>query len=183
MGQDLTPEMIDKLGKLAEKFSNPEVLRLEIESLESAMHMTKDGFDMLDRTISITELLHASETKKIDIFIDVVKYLSPIFATALITGMTVNIPNIKTDILTWIGSFGFIAMMVLLLILLSKRNRITDKQTGNYDQLNKVFSDWQKMAEVQKKISITNLDDINGEMRPIMEEFFGLQDKYKKDEK
>jgi len=183
MDNKISPEMAERMEKLVEKLDNPEVLRLQVESLESAMRMTKDNFDMLDRTLSITESLHASETKKIDIFLDVIKYLLPIFATALIAGMTVDIPNINPLLLTVIGIIGFIILIIALFMLLSQRNKISDRHIEQHNQLNKVFSDWQKIAELQKKVSITTFDDINEEMRPIMEEFYGLQDKYKKDKK
>lgn len=181
IGQNMTPELLDKLLVLEKKLENPELLRFQVESLESSMRMTKDGFDMLDRTLSMTELLHSSETKKIDIFLDIIKYLMPIFATSLITGMAVNATNIKSQLLVWIGFIGFIALSVVLTILFIRRKKILEQQTKNYEKLNEVYSDWRKLSDLQKNISIPNLDELNADIRPLMEGFFGLQDKYKKD--
>ena len=177
----MAPENISRLEKIAKKLENPEVLRLQIESLKSSMRMTKDGFDMLDRTISMTELLHSSEMKRVDIFLDVVKYLMPIFATSLITGMSINIINIKSSLLIYIGLIGLGALVVFMLILLSKRKKIINQQSKNYKKLNEIYSDWKKLSELQKKISVTGLDELNDDIRPIMEEVFRFQDRHKKD--
>lgn len=179
----ITPELVERIEKLVEKLGNPEIVRLQIESLESSMRMAKDGFDMLDRTLSMTETLHSSETKKIDIFLDIIKYLMPIFATSLITGMAVNVINVRSQLLIWIGLIGFIVLAIALTVLFIERKKIIEKQTKNYEKLNEVYIDWKKLSDLQKNISISNLNELNEDMRPLMEEFYSMQDKYKKDKK
>lgn len=179
----INPELIERAEKIADKFDNPEILRFQIESLESSMRMTKDGFDMLDRILSMTETLHSSETKKIDIFLDIIKYLMPIFTTSLITGMAVNTINVRSQLLIWIGLIGFIFLAIALVVLFIQRKKIIGQQTKNFEKLNEVYADWKKISDLQKNISISNFDELNADMRPLMEEFYNMQDKYKKDKK
>lgn len=173
----MNTEELQKLEKMEQKFS--ELLNSDAytKNLESITQVYKDHFDMLDRSFSVARTLHEFESKNIDLWIDIIKFLFPVLATALIAGLTVDSSGLETTLLAWIGGAGLVVSLFALMILVQKRNRIIKRQQEEYGKLVKVFSDWKKVADTQQ--SLANIASMSDEqILELQNQIMELQKEY-----
>lgn len=153
-----TLEKIDAIAKSLEKMELSPEYALATQTLMSAQ---RDNFEMLDRSLAMMQAVHNAESKNGDFYTDLLKFLIPIFATAVIAGLTVTVQNVNSAVLVWIGASGLVLSLGVLIPLIVKRHGRAKRQRKEYEKLAEAFKAWQSIAELQKKSmgNIDNLDD------------------------
>lgn len=166
---EFSPELLDRFEKLSQKqeqlIKSPEY----IQTLETFSQVSKNQFELLDKSFSIISNLHKFELKTYNLYFEIVKFLSPIFATALIAGVTIALPNIKTNILTYVGGGGLGILVIILFYTVWRRGRVTKRQMMEYQKVARQFQEWKKFADIhQKELLITDntaIEDIQKLMK------------------
>lgn len=158
---DLIPETLKKIDALADRFEKIKISPEYALATQTLMKAQRDNFEMLDRSLAMMQAVHNAESKNSDFYTDLLKFLIPLFATAVIAGLTVTIQNVNSAVLVWIGGMGLVASFAVLIPLIIKRHRRAKRQRGEYEKLAEAFKAWQSIADLQKKSmgDINNLDD------------------------
>lgn len=158
---NINPETLEKIEALADRFEKMEISPEYALATQTLMSAQRDNFEMLDRSLAMMQAVHNAESKNGDFYTDLLKFLIPIFATAVIAGLTVTVQNVNSAVLVWIGAGGLILSLGVLIPLIVKRHRRAKRQRGEYEKLAEAFKAWQSVAELQKKSmgSIDGLDD------------------------
>lgn len=158
---DMSPETLKKIEALADRLETVGVSPEYSLATQTLMGAQRDNFEMLDRSLAMMQAVHNAESKNSDFYTDLLKFLIPLFATAVIAGLTVTIQNVNSAVLMWIGGMGLVASFAVLIPLIIKRHRRAKRQRGEYEKLAEAFKAWQSVADLQKKSTgdINNLDD------------------------
>lgn len=158
---NISPETLEKIEALAETLQKMELSPEYALATQTLMKTQRDNFEMLDRSLAMMQAVHNAESKNGDFYTDLLKFLIPLFATAVIAGLTVTIQNVNSAVLVWIGGTGLVASFAVLIPLIIKRHRRAKRQRGEYEKLAEAFKAWQSVADLQKKSmgDINNLDD------------------------
>ena len=158
---NISPETLEKIEALAETLQKMELSPEYALATQTLMKAQRDNFEMLDRSLAMMQAVHNAESKNGDFYTDLLKFLIPLFATAVIAGLTVTIQNVNSAVLVWIGGVGLVASFAVLIPLIIKRHRRAKRQRGEYEKLAEAFRAWQSVADLQKKSmsDINNLDD------------------------
>lgn len=156
-----TPEILEKIEALADRFEKLEISPEYALATQTLMSAQRVNFEMLDRSLAMMQAVHNAESKNSDFYTDLLKFLIPIFATAIIAGLTVTIQNINSAVLVRIGVGGLAVSSAFLIPLIVKRHSRAKRQRGEYEKLAEAFNAWQSIADLQKKSmgDINNLDD------------------------
>lgn len=158
---DITPEALEKIEALVDRLEKVEVSPEYVLATQTLMKTQRDNFEMLDRSLAMMQAVHSAESKNSDFYTDLLKFLIPIFATAVIAGLTVTIQSVNSSVLVWIGSVGLAVSFAFLVPLIIKRHHRAKRQRGEYQKLAEAFKAWQSVADLHKKSmgDINNLDD------------------------
>lgn len=160
----MSPEALEKIEALAETLQKMELSPEHALATQTLMKAQRDNFEMLDRSLAMIQAVHDAESKNSDFYTDLLKFLIPIFATAVIAGATVEIQNLNSSALLWIGSIGLAVSVLWLIPLVIMRHRRAKRQGREYEKLAEAFKAWQAVADLQKKSmgDINNLNDAKG---------------------
>lgn len=158
---NMSPEALEKIEALAETLQKMELSPDYALATQTLMKAQRDNFEMLDRSLAMMQAVHNAESKNSDFYTDLLKFLIPLFATAVIAGLTVTIQNVNSTVLVWIGGVGLVTSFAFLIPLVIKRHRRAKRQRGEYEKLAEAFKAWQSIADMQKKSmgDINNLDE------------------------
>ena len=159
---NMSPETLEKIDALADRFEKMEISPEYALATQTLMSAQRDNFEMLDRSLAMIQAVHDAESKNSDFYTDLLKFLIPLFATAVIAGLTVTIQNVNSAVLVWIGGAGLVASFAVLIPLIIKRHRRAKRQRGEYEKLAEAFKAWQSIADLQKKSmgDMNNLDEV-----------------------
>lgn len=158
---NMSPEALEKIEALAETLQKMELSPEYSLAIQTLMKAQRDNFEMLDRSLAMMQAVHNAESKNSDFYTDLLKFLIPVFATAGIAGATVEIQNLNSSALLWIGLIGLAGSILWLIPLVVMRHRRAKRQGREYEKLAKAFKAWQSIADMQKKSmgNINNLDE------------------------
>lgn len=163
---DINPGTLQQLKKVVGSInSSAEYAQLTQSVIESQGSM----LSILDRSLTIMQALHAAELKSSEIAVDVIKFLLPIFASAVIAGATVSLPNINSAMLVVIGTIGIVALVNWLIVTLLKRRSLVKKQNEQYAKLSGVMDEIRKLAELQQKIDRAPIDESIEAVKQLLE--------------
>ena len=160
MSRDTSAEQIDQLESLAAKLDKMELKPSYIAATNTMTRLQKDNFEMIDRSLAMMQSIHAVEVKNGDYFLDIIKFLLPIFATAAIAGASVDIAGLNSLLLVTVGLAGVGISTVALVTLSIARKKEVDRQEKEYVKLSEAFSKWQKIADVQRQLASDSGVDI-----------------------
>lgn len=172
MDPNLSPEMLERAEKLSAKLEKIELNPSYIAALQTMTQLQKDNFEMIDRSLAMMQALHTAETKNDDYFLDILKFLIPIFATAAITGASITITGLNSLLLMTIGTIGLVVSVVFLTFLSLKRKKKIDRHQEQYVKLAEAFSKWQKLIEIQKQIASDSGVEVN-DMKELFADLVG----------
>lgn len=158
---NMNPETLEKIEAIAKSLEKIELSPEYALATQTLMKAQRDNFEMLDRSLAMMQAVHNAESKNSDFYTDLLKFLIPIFATAVIAGATVEIQNLNSFALLWIGLIGLAGSILWLIPLVVMRHRRAKRQGREYEKLAKAFKAWQSIADMQKKSmgDINNLDE------------------------
>lgn len=161
---NISSNTLEKIEALAETLQKIELSPEYALTTQALMKVQRDNFEMLDRSLAMMQAVHGAESKNSDFYTDLLKFLIPIFATAVIAGLTVSIQSVNSSVLVWIGTVGLAVSFAFLVPLIIKRHRRAKRQRGEYEKLAEAFKAWQSAADLQKKSmgDINSLDDAKG---------------------
>lgn len=163
---NLDSETIQCLQKIADNIhGSAEYAQI----MQSALDIQNNMFVMLDRSLTIMQALHTSELKNTELSVDVIKFLLPLFASAVITGATVNLPNINSAALMGIGGVVTIALLLWLIVTLLSRRSLIKKQNKQYAKLSSFVDEMRKVAELQQKTDHASIDESTKAIKKILE--------------
>lgn len=137
---DLAVQSFEQMGGMA-KYA---------EIMERAMNMMRDHFDMTERSLTMVQKLHAMQLQGIDQWVNLCKFLLPLFATIATAGLTITSPTFNSQIATAIGLIGFVVFFAGLFELSRKRQKILAKQEKDIEKLHKAFQDGQELVDILK---------------------------------
>lgn len=150
--------------------------------MESAMNMMRDHFDMTERALKMVQSLHTKQLQGIDHWIDMCKFLLPLFVAIATAGLTLdNISTFNSQIATTIGSVGFLVFFAGLFELSKERQNLLAKQETDVEKLHETFQDGQELVNILK----TQAHGERGEMtdEKLREQLEGVLDVIKRSEK
>ena len=130
------------------------------EIMERAMNMMRDHFDMTERSLTMVQKFHAMQLQGIDQWVDLCKFLLPLFATFAAAGLTITAPTFNSQIASIIGLVGFVVFFAGLFELSRKRQKLLGKQERDIEKLHKAFQDGQEIVNILK----AQAQDERGEM-------------------
>lgn len=158
MTQDVTREELELAVQAFEQMGG---MTKYAQLMESAMRMTRDNFDMAERGLRVVQSLHNKQLQGIDQWVDVCKYLLPIFVTVASAGLAIkDVTFFKNDIASMVGVIGSVVALILLLSLTIYRSIKLRKQEQDIDKLNVAFQQGQELSNIVK----TQAQDERGEM-------------------
>lgn len=160
MSRDTSAEQIAQLDSLTDKLEKMELNPSYIAAISTMTQLQKDNFEMIDRSLAMMQSIHTVEVKNGDYFLDIIKFLLPIFATAAITGASVDIAGLNSLLLVAVGLVGVGVSLVALVTLSIARKKKVDRQEKEYIKLSEAFSKWQKIANVQRQLASDSGVDI-----------------------
>ena len=122
------------------------------EMLEKAMGTMRENFDAIESALRMAQTLHEKQLQGIDHWIDMCKFLIPIFVTAAVAGLTIDSQDIpfRSELAAVVGSIGFSVFFSGLFWLSHKRQKLLTQQDKDLKKLNKVFQDGQEMVNILK---------------------------------
>lgn len=128
--------------------------------MERAMSMMRDHFDMTERALKVVQSLHAKQLQGINHWIDLCKFLLPMFVAIATAGLTITVPSFDGQVAVIIGMIGFVVFFAGLFEQSRKRQQLLVKQEQDIEKLNKTFQDGQELMNILK----TQAQDEWGEM-------------------
>lgn len=150
--KSISPELADRFEKVADQLSAIESSQGYTSAMLAMSQYQKDNFEMIDRSLSMMQAVHKVELQNSDFYMGAVKLLIPIFATATITGSTLNTPNINSFVLIIAGGTGLLVAFVVLIPLLIQRHKKAKRQSSEYTKLSEAFTKWEKVADLRKRL-------------------------------
>ena len=148
----MTPEMIEKANKLADKLSAIENSQGYTSAMRAMAQFQKDNFEMIDRALTMMQAVHKAELQNNNFYVDIFKFLIPIFATTAIAGAGVDSPGINSSVLIGVGGVGVLISVISLIPLLIQRHKKAQRQSAEYTKLSKAFTKWEKVADLRKQL-------------------------------
>jgi hypothetical protein len=158
---EIHADVMDRAEHLAEKLEVIEKSGPYVNAMQAMGQFQKDNFEMIDRTLSMMQAVHRVELQNTSFYVDILKFLIPIFATAAIAGATLDTQGINSTLLVTIGLIGIIGGALTLAPLLIKRHKKTKEQSNQYAKLAKALENWQKVAKLREQMSMD--DNFNSE--------------------
>ncbi|MBH1956946.1 hypothetical protein I8H84_05205 [Candidatus Saccharibacteria bacterium] len=116
--------------------------------LASATASLKDMFDMMDRSLVMSKSLHDMQLQGIDKWVDVCKFLLPIFATFATAGLAISTPGFNGTVAVIVGGAGFISFLTLLFAQMAKRKSVLAQQEVDLVKLNQVFTQYRELNDL-----------------------------------
>ena len=120
------------------------------EMLEKAMGTMRENFDAAESALRMTQTLHEKQLQGIDHWIDMCKFLLPVFAVTATAGLTIDTATFSSQIATVVGSIGFLVFFAGLFEYSKKRQILLAKQEKDIEKLHKLFQDGQEMVSILK---------------------------------
>ncbi|MGB3946173.1 MAG: hypothetical protein WBK76_05050 [Candidatus Saccharimonadales bacterium] len=155
------PVTREELELAVQSFEQMDGMAKYAQMMESAMNMMRDHFDMTERALKMVQSLHEKQLQGIDHWIDMCKFLLPLFVAIATAGLTLdNIATFNSQIATIIGSVGFLVFFAGLFKLSQKRQKLLSKQEKNIENLHKTFQEGQELVNILK----AQAQDERGEM-------------------
>lgn len=161
------------MTKVADKAVSREELELAIQSfeqmggmaqyaqtMESAMSMMRDQFDMTERALKMVQSLHAKQLQGMDQWVDVCKFLATLFVAIGTAGLTISTPNFNSQVAAIIGLIGFLVFFAGLFELSRKRQNLLKVQEKDLEKLHQSFQQGQELVNILK----TQAQDERGEL-------------------
>lgn len=168
-------DVLNRAEQLAEKLEVIEKSGPYVNAMQAMGQYQKDNFEMIDRTLSMMQAVHKVELQNTNFYVDILKFLIPIFATAAIAGATLDTQDVNSTLLVVIGAVGIISGVLALLPLLIKRHRKTQEQSKQYAKLAKALENWQKVAKLREQMSVD--ENFNSkETKKLLEEVMKFAD-------
>lgn len=169
---------------------SPEELQLAKEMLESADTMAnyselmknataslKDMFDMIDRSLVMSKSLHDTQLQGIDKWVDVCKFLLPIFATFVAAGLTISTPGFNGTVAVIVGGAGFISFLTLLFVQMAKSKSVLAQQEADLVKLNQVFTQYREMNDLHMQSVAAERGELTDEkMKNILEKVLKMSE-------
>lgn len=152
MKTELTPDSIYRLEKITDKLSHIENSQGYINAMQAMGQYQKDNFEMIDRSLTMMQAVHKAELENNGFYVSLVKFLIPIFATALITGASINTSGVNSTALIVAGTVGLISSLLTLVPFLIQRHNKARRQSAEYSKLAEAFTQWQKIADLRKQL-------------------------------
>ena len=120
------------------------------EMLENAMGTMRENFDAIESALRMTQTLHEKQLQGIDHWIDMCKFLLPVFAVTATAGLTIDTATFSSQIATVVGSIGFLVFFAGLFERSKKRQILLAEQEKDIEKLHKAFQDGQELANILK---------------------------------
>lgn len=172
---EISADVMDRAEQLAEKLEVIENSGPYVTAMQAMGQYQKDNFEMIDRTLSMMQAVHKVELQNTNFYVDILKFLIPIFATAAIAGATLDTQGVNSTLLVVIGVVGIISGVLALLPLLIKRHSKTQEQSKQYAKLAKALENWQKVAKLREQLSMD--ENFNSkETKKLLEEVMSFAD-------
>ena len=143
---------VERLEKIADKLSVIENSQGYTGAMLAMSQFQKDNFEMIDRGLSMMQAVHKAELQNSDFYMGVLKLLIPIFATATITGATIDTPGINSLALIVVGGAGLLVAFVALVPLFVQRHKKAERQSAEYTKLSEAFTKWEKVADLRRQL-------------------------------
>lgn len=128
--------------------------------MERATSMMRDNFEAIERALRMVQSLHKKQLQTIDHWVDVCKFLLPLFATATVAGLTITTQSFNSQIATIVGAVGFLVFFAGLFELSQNRGKLLKKQENDLEKLNQTFQQGQELVNILK----AQAQDERGEM-------------------
>lgn len=172
---EISADVMDRAEQLAEKLEVIEKSGPYVNAMQAMGQYQKDNFEMIDRTLSMMQAVHKVELQNTNFYVDILKFLIPIFATAAIAGATLDAQGVNSVLLVIIGLVGIAGGVLTLAPLLVKRHRKTQEQSKQYAKLAKALENWQKVAKLREQMSVD--ENFNSkETKKLLEEVMKFAD-------
>lgn len=173
MQPEKSSQILAKAEDLTKRLEAIELSPVYINAMEKIGQFQKDNFEMIDRALSMMQAVHKVELQNTNFYVDMLKFLIPIFATAAIAGATVDTQGINSLLLEAIGLGGIIGGILTLAPLLVKRHHKTKEQSQQYIKLADALDKWQKVAKLREQLDIDQ--DFNShEARLLLDEIMNF---------
>lgn len=131
--------------------------------LASATASLKDMFDMMDRSLVMSKSLHDMQLQGIDKWVDVCKFLLPIFATFAAAGLAISTPGFNGTVAVIVGGAGFISFLTLLFAQMAKRKSVLAQQEANLVRLNQIFTQYREMNDLHMQSAAAERGELTDE--------------------
>lgn len=167
---NLNPELLDRADELADKLAAIENSQGYTSAMVAMAQFQKDNFEMIDRSLSMMQAVHRAELQNNSFYVDIIKLLTPIFATAAIAGASLDTPGINSLALIIAGGVGLVVSVVILVPLLVQHHKKARRQSAEYTKLSEAFKKWEKVADLRKQLesnpdfNIENAESLFGEI-------------------
>lgn len=120
------------------------------QMIKDAMEAMRENFEAIESALRMTQTLHEKQLQGIDHWIDMCKFLVPIFAVITTAGLTLDVATFNSQIATIVGSIGFLVFFAGLFEQSKKRQILLAKQEKDIEKLHKSFQDGQELANILK---------------------------------
>ena len=167
--------VLDRADKLADRLSIIENSQGYTSAMLALSQYQKDNFEMIDRTLSVMQAVHRAELQNTNFYVDILKFLIPIFATAAIAGATLDTKGVNSLLLVIIGLVGIIGGVFVLVPLLLRRHNKTKEQSQQYAQLLRALEKWQKVAKLREQLDMDE-NFSSKETKKLLEEVMNFAD-------
>lgn len=145
--------------------------------LASATASLKDMFDMMDRSLVMSKSLHDMQLQGIDKWVDVCKFLLPIFATFATAGLAISAPGFNGTVAVIVGGAGFISFLTLLFVQMTKRKSVLAQQEVDLVKLNQVFTQYREMNDLHMQSAAAERGGLTDEkMQDILEKVLKMSE-------
>ena len=152
MDDGMPLDVLAKADKLADKLSVIEKSPAYVNATQAMVQLQKDNFEMIDQSLTMMQAVHKAELQNSDFYVDLLKFLIPLFATATITGVAIDNPGVNSIALSLIGEIGLALSVVFLVPILVQRHKKAKRQNSEYNKLSGAFTKWEKIADLQKQL-------------------------------
>lgn len=147
---DLAMQSFEQMGGMA-KYA---------QMIKGAMEALRENFDAIESALRMTQTLHDKQLQGIDHWIDMCKFLLPLFVAIGTAGLTIETSNFNGQIAAIIGSIGFLVFFAGLFELSQRRQKLLNKQEEDIKKLHKTFEQGQEIVNILK----AQANDTRGEM-------------------
>lgn len=144
--------------------------------LASATASLKDIFDMMSRSLVMSKSLHDMQLQGIDKWVDVCKFLLPIFATFATAGLAISTPGFNGTVAVIVGGAGFISFLTLLFVQMAKRKSVLAQQEADLVRLNQIFTQYREMNDLHMQSAAAERGELTDErMQDLLEKVLNLK--------